>query len=255
MDTLQRMPLLFVGHGSPMNAVEVNEDTETWRRLGESLPRPKAVLCLSAHFTARGSYVVAIREPETIHDFYGFPQELYDISYPAPGDPQLARRVQALFEGSMLTGEWGIDHGAWSVLRHLYPRADVPVVQISLNLSLRPEEQLRKGELLSPLREEGVLILGSGNVVHNLHRMANTDQPFPWAREFDQAVHDRMLALDREGLAGYRHLPGALQSVPTNEHFVPLLYVAGAAREGEAVRSFNRHALHGSLTMTGYQIG
>lgn len=255
MDSLQRMPLLFVGHGSPMNALEVNEDTLCWRQLGESLPRPKAILCFSAHFTARGSFVVAIKEPETIHDFYGFPQALYDVSYPAPGDPQLARRVQALFPSSLLTGEWGIDHGAWSVLMHMYPKADIPVVQMSLNLSLTADEQMHKGELLAPLRDEGVLILGSGNIVHNLHRIANTDQPFSWAKEFDSAVHDKMMALDKAGLAHYMSLHGALQSVPTNEHFVPLLYVLGAAHEGEQVQAFNRRPVHGSLYMTGYQIG
>lgn len=256
MQTLQRMPLLFIGHGSPMNAIEMNEDVATWRALGTLLPRPRAILCLSAHFTARNSYIVGLKEPETIHDIYGFPQALFDMDYPAPGDPELARQMQALLPGSQLTGEWGIDHGAWSVLVHMYPAADVPVVQLSLDLALSPLEQLALGARLRPLREEGVLILGSGNIVHNLRRMGAADaEPFPWAKDFEAAVHERVMALDGPGIAGYAAFHGAAASVPTNEHFVPLLYVMGAAEPGESVTVFNRRPVHASLYMTGYRVG
>ena len=251
-----RMPLLFIGHGSPMNAIEDNDFTVAWRRLGEALPRPKAILCLSAHFTARGSFAVGVRQPETIHDFYGFPKALFDIDYPAPGDPELARRVQSLLPNGQLSGEWGIDHGAWSVLRHMYPQADVPVVQLSLDLALSPAEQIALGRALRPLRDEGVLILGSGNVAHNLGRMNPAAAgPTTWAAAFDEAIRNLVLAGDLEGLARYTSLPGTSRSVPTTEHFVPLLYVMGASYPQEPVEVFNQTYVYGSLSMTSYQIG
>ncbi len=256
MQTDLRMPLVFVGHGSPMNAIEDNDFTASWRRLGETLPRPKAILCLSAHFTARGSFAVGMRQPETIHDFYGFPKALFDVDYPAPGDPQLARRVQSLLPNGQLSGEWGIDHGAWSVLVHMYPKADVPVVQLSLDLTLSPAEQAALGQALRPLRDEGVLILGSGNVAHNLGRMNPAAQgPTDWAAAFDEAVHKLVLAGDLDGLTRYTSLPGSVRSVPTTEHFVPLLYVMGAAYPQEPIEVFNRAYVYGSLSMTSYQIG
>lgn len=251
-----RMPLLFIGHGSPMNAIEDNDFTRAWRRLGEALPRPKAILCLSAHFTARGSFAVGVRQPETIHDFYGFPKALFDIDYPAPGDPELARRVQSLLPNGQLSGEWGIDHGAWSVLVHMYPKADVPVVQLSLDLTLSPADQIALGQALRPLRDEGVLILGSGNVVHNLGRMNPAAKgPTAWAASFDEAIRSLVLAGDPVGLAHYAGLPGANQSVPTTEHFVPLLYMMGASYPEEPINVFNQTFVYGSLSMTSFQIG
>lgn len=251
-----RMPLLFIGHGSPMNAIEENDFTRAWRQLGEALPRPKAILCLSAHFTSRGNYAVGLRQPETIHDFYGFPKALFDMEYSAPGDPALARRVQAMLPNGQLSGEWGIDHGAWSVLVHMYPKADVPVVQLSLDLTLSPSDQLTLGQALRPLRDENVLILGSGNVVHNLGRMNPAAKgPTTWAAAFDAAVCDLVMTGDLEGLAHYTTLPGVIRSVPTTEHFVPLLYVMGASYAKEPIRVFNQSYVSGSLSMTSYQIG
>jgi len=250
-----KMPLIFVGHGSPMNALEDNAWTQTWQNLGQEMPRPKGILCLSAHFAGGKSLVVDVEKPETIHDFYGFPQELFDMRYPAPGEPSLAQRVTELFADAQETDRWGLDHGAWSVLVHLYPKADIPVVQLSLNLGLSGEEQLEIGHRLSPLREEGVLIFGSGNVAHNLRSMnPRMPEPFPWAKSFDQAVHERVMAGDLQGLADYMNLPGARESVPTTEHFVPLLYTLGAMDQGEKARVFNQDYVYASLSMTGYVI-
>ena len=255
-ETQGRMPLVFVGHGSPMNALEENSWTAEWAELGRRLPRPRAVLCLSAHFTARGLYAVNVPEPETLHDFYGFPQELYDVRYPAPGSPQLAQRAAALLGGKAgVTGEWGLDHGAWSVLRRMYPRADVPVVQLSLDLRQGPEEQMAIGRALRPLREEGVLILGSGNVVHNLREIrTGRPVPFPWAKAFGEGIHQLVMGGDYEGVLGYQDLPGSRESVPTSEHFVPLLNILGAADAQDRARAFNHDYHWGSLSMTGYAL-
>lgn len=256
MTEQQRMPVLFVGHGSPMNALDSNAFTRTWMALAARMPRPRAILCLSAHFAGEDSRVVATDTPRTIHDFYGFPKALHEASYPAPGSPALAERVQALVPQAQPTLEWGLDHGAWSVLMRMYPAADIPVVQLSLDLGLTGAQQMALGERLRPLREEGVLILGSGNVVHNL-RLINgaATVPFPWARAFDDAVHGAVMAGDREAVADYMALPGAGLAVPTNEHFVPLLYVLGAAHPGEKPEVFNRDYVFGSLSMTGYSFG
>ncbi|MDD4081153.1 MAG: 4,5-DOPA dioxygenase extradiol [Eubacteriales bacterium] len=251
-----RMPLLFAGHGSPMNALEDNAWTAAWEALGRELPRPKAILCLSAHFAGSKSLVVNVGKPETIHDFYGFPQELFDARYEAPGSPQLARRVTELFSDARGTDRWGLDHGAWSVLIRMYPQADIPVVQLSLNLSLKGEEQMAIGKKLRPLRDEGILILGSGNVAHNLRRInPRMKEPFPWARAFDEAVYERMMSGDYAGIADFMALPGAHESVPTTEHFVPLPYVLGAADKEEKVRVFSQDYVFASLSMTGYLIG
>lgn len=256
MTEQQRMPVLFVGHGSPMNALDSNAFTRTWMSLTARIPRPRAILCLSAHFAGEDSRVVAADTPRTIHDFYGFPKALHEASYPAPGSPALAERVQALVPQAQPTLEWGLDHGAWSVLMRMYPAADIPVVQMSLDLGLTGAQQIALGERLRPLREEGVLILGSGNVVHNL-RLINgaATVPLPWARAFDDAVHAAVMAGDWEAVADYMALPGAGLAVPTNEHFVPLLYVLGAAHPGEKVEAFNRDYVFGSLSMTGYLFG
>jgi len=251
-----RMPLLFVGHGSPANALEDNAWTAVWSALGRELPRPKAILCLSAHFAGSKSLVVNVAQPETIHDFYGFPQALFDARYPAPGSPPLARRVTELYGEAEETARWGLDHGAWSVLIHMYPQADIPVAQLSLDLSLTGDRQMAIGRKLQPLRDEGILILGSGNVAHNLRRInPGMMAPFPWARDFDESVFERMMAGDYQGIADFMALPGAEESVPTTEHFVPLPYILGAAYEGETARVFNRDYVFASLSMTGYLIG
>ena len=253
MTEQQRMPVLFVGHGSPMNALDSNAFTRTWMALAARMPRPRAILCLSAHFAGEDSRVVAADTPRTIHDFYGFPKALHEASYPAPGSPALAERVQALVPQAQPTLEWGLDHGAWSVLMRMYPAADIPVVQLSLDLGLTGAQQMALGERLRPLREEGVLILGSGNVVHNL-RLINgaATVPFPWTRTFDDAVHGAVMAGDREAVADYMALPGAGLAVPTNEHFVPLLYVLGAADALDTPEAFLPEYVFGSLSMTGF---
>ncbi len=235
------MPVIFVGHGNPMNALRSNSWTRGWAALGKSIPRPKAVLCASAHWYIPGTRVTAIDRPRTIHDFGGFPRELFEIEYPAPGDPELASRVQALLStvGAGSDQGWGLDHGTWSVLYHMFPDADVPVVQVSIDRGKAPSFHYEIGRMLKPLREEGILILGSGNVVHNL-RAYNWEQPnapaFDWASRFEEKVR-RILAsgkdasiIDFEGLG-----PDAALAVPTPDHYLPLLYVLGSRKEGDAV--------------------
>src|SRR5882762_9626213 len=195
-----RMPVVFFGHGSPMNTLERNKYTESWRALGESIPRPKAILCVSAHWYTEGTAVTAMREPKTIHDFYGFPQALFDVRYPAPGDPQLASRVRELLEPVevRLDESWGLDHGTWSVLKHAYPGAEIPVVQLSIDGTQPPQFHYEVGKRLAPLRDEGVLVAGSGNVVHNLRLMKRAGgAPFDWAVRFNERI--------REALASRNH--------------------------------------------------
>lgn len=233
-----KMPVLFVGHGSPMNAVEENAFTRSLREVREKLPEPKAVCVISAHWVTRGCQVMADAWPRTIHDFYGFPRALYEVKYPAPGAPEEAKRL-AMEQHLAIDHEWGLDHGAWSVLRHLYPEADVPVFQVSLDHGKTLEEHLELGRELAKHRERGVLLLGSGNIVHNLHRM-NWEMPqgaYGWAEEFDgkvkKAIKERdvntLVAPERWG----RELLG--EAHPTLEHYVPLLYCLGATGEEDAV--------------------
>lgn len=249
-----RMPLLFVGHGSPMNALADNPWTRTWAELGRRLQQPEAILCLSAHYETSGLCAVDLELPETIHNFYGFPKALYDIRYPAPGSPEMARRAVSLLGGSARTArDWGLDHGAWSVLRVMYPQADIPVVQLSLDLSRSAGEQMMVGKLLQPLREEGILLVGSGNIVHNLREIRpGQPEPFPWAQAFSEAVHSLVMSGQYQEVSQYQSLPGAAPSVNSGEHFVPLLNILGAADAADVPESFN-HDLHwGSLSMTGY---
>jgi 4,5-DOPA dioxygenase extradiol len=235
------MPAVFLGHGNPMNAIEDTAYSRAWRALGAALPRPRAILAVSAHWYLPGSFVTAMERPRTIHDFGGFPAELRAVQYPAPGDPALARRVRGLLgpDVGLDAGHWGLDHGTWSVLVHAFPDADVPVVQLSLDESLSPREHLELGSRLAPLRDEGVLILGSGNVVHNLEAYAwgvQSGAPFDWALRFDQAVRRAVEDGDAATLAAYDRLGrDAALSVPTPEHYLPLLYVLGARHPDDAV--------------------
>lgn len=256
------MPAVFYGHGSPMNALG-GPHAETWRALGRDLPRPKAVLMVSAHWeTHGGTAVTAMPRPATIHDFRGFPQALFDMQYPAPGSPELAARVRALagLEGVALDEAWGLDHGTWSVLVHSYPDADIPVVQLSMDRALSPRQHYELGRRLRPLRDEGVLIAGSGDIVHNLRAMRRdgSNEPFDWALRFDAAVkaalsdgdHDRLIALaDPAGPAGDD------ARLAADEHFLPLLYVAAQQDPGEPVRFFNEAIDLGSVSMTGVVFG
>lgn len=257
---MTRMPALFIGHGSPMNTLERNGFTDTWRMLGERLPRPRALLVISAHWFFGATAVTAMPRPRTIHDFYGFPQPLFDFEYPAPGSPELAEEIAEVAKPQWVGldyDQWGLDHGTWSVLAHLYPGADVPVVQLSIN-ALRPlEYHVELAARLAPLRESGVTILASGNVVHNLRRVL-WDQPdaaFEWAERFDDAVVEQMATNPSDILTVAEH-PDYPLAVPTPDHFIPLLYLAGLAGAGEgAAKPLVRGYAMGSISMTCYGLG
>jgi len=257
----QRMPAIFFGHGNPMNALQQTVYTRGWAAIGAKLPRPSAVLAVSAHWYIPGTSVTAMPAPRTLHDFGGFPPELYRVRYPAPGDPTLADRIQALLAPLPvdLDPHWGLDHGTWSVLCHVFPRADVPVVQLSLDKTQRALFHYELGKRLAPLREEGVLIIGSGNLVHNLHTYTwgrRPVEPFDWAVRFEQQARERLLAGDDSSLIAYETLGrDARLSVPTPEHYLPLLYVIALRREGEPV-SFPVEGIDGgSISMLTVQIG
>ena len=254
-----RLPVVFVGHGSPTNAIEENAYVAAWRALGQSLPRPRAILCISAHWETRGGAAVgATAAPETIHDFYGFPPEMYRLRYPAPGAPALAERVAALLGGNAvaLDPTRGLDHGAWSVLLRMYPAADVPVAQLSLNRDLSPAEHYALGALLRPLRDEGVLLLGSGNLVHHLGVVRWNGAPYDWAETFDQQAAALMVAGDHAPLLDYATLGRpALLSINSAEHYLPLLYVLGASEPGEAVQFACAEIVHSSISMRMVIIG
>jgi 4,5-DOPA dioxygenase extradiol len=233
------MPVVFFGHGSPMNTLERNQYTEAWRKIGESIPNPKAILCVSAHWYTEGTAVTAMSRPKTIHDFYGFPQALFDVQYPAPGEPGLAARVRELLAplDVGLDESWGLDHGTWSVLKHAYPKADVPVVQLSIDGTQPAQFHYETGRRLAPLRDEGVLIAGSGNVVHNLRLMRRGGgQAFDWAVRFNEAVREALANRDHQALVDFEKLSqDARLSVPTPEHYLPLLYVAALQGADEAM--------------------
>ncbi len=250
-----RMPALFLGHGSPMNAIEDNEFRRDWRALGQRLPRPRAVLCVSAHWETRGVYATGAAQPETIHDFYGFPQALFDVRYRAPGDQALARRAAEL-AGARLDPGRGLDHGAWGVLIAMYPDADVPVVQLSLDTSQPGAFHYALAKKLAPLRDEGILVIGSGNIVHNLGVWRPGDgRPYDWALRFDAEVRKRIDAGDHQALADYPSLGAdARMSVPTPEHYLPLLYALALQEKGEAAVYMNDKAMT-SISMTSVMFG
>ena len=259
MDTA-RLPAAFIGHGSPMNTLERNRYTEQWRAFGRSLPRPRAVLAVSAHWFIQGSAVTAMAKPRVIHDFYGFPPALFAFDYPAPGDPEIAREIADAVKPSIVSldeDSWGIDHGTWSVLAHVFPDADVPVLQLSIHSAAPIDYHVDLGRRLAPLRERGVLVLGSGNVVHNLRRIdwQRTESAFDWAERFDAAAHEVMTSRP-DTIATLERHPDYALAVPTREHFLPLAYLAGlCAATNETARSFARGGTMGSLTMTSYVLG
>ena len=245
------MPVVFLGHGSPENALGNDPFSPAWKRLGEVIPKPELILSISAHWVIQeGTAVTATDHPRTIHDFYGFPPSLYRIEYPAPGSPGGAKLVQNLVRSSSvaLDYEWGLDHGTWSVLRHMYPAADIPVVQLSLNYNQPLSTLFRMGKELSPLREQGVLILGSGNLVHNLMMLDMHAKPYSWAVEFDTVVKNNLAAGDYDSLIDYTKYPASLLAHPTSEHFLPLLCVAGAAGNDRPL-FFNETMFGGSVSM------
>lgn len=253
-----KMPVVFVGHGNPMNAIDRNEYFNEWHALGRRLPEPQAVLCISAHWETRGVQVTAAETPPTIHDFYGFPKALYDLRYPAPGDPRLARRVAELVTIDSVRPDpvRGLDHGAWSVLIAMYPAAEIPVVQLSMDTGEPGARHYAIGRELAPLREEGVLILASGNMVHNLPLFRYDDpRPLAWAVEVDAELCRRIEAREHAALMDPETLgPNGRLAVPTPEHYFPLLYALALQQEGETAAFFNRK-VQGSISMTSVIIG
>ena len=251
----KRMPVLFVGHGSPMNAIEDNEFSRAWTELGKTLEKPKAILSISAHWFSRGTKVNDSLNPAMIYDMYGFPNELYQLKYPAPGSPELAMHARDLI-GDFVTidNNWGLDHGTWSVLHRLFPAADIPVVQLSVSAMLSPAEHYEIGQKLRSLRNEGVLVFGSGNIVHNLSRVdwRMTDGQ-PWAQEFDQYIHRAVTSGRHQDVIDYASVGDAAQlSVPSMDHFAPLLYVLGASDADDQVRVMSADCTLGSMSMTSY---
>lgn len=261
MNNASRMPTLFLGHGSPMNVLENNLYTQTWQKLGEILPRPKAIVAVSAHWYTRGTAVTAMDKPRTIHDFGGFPQALFDTQYPAPGSPDLAEKIQRLLAPIPVAadrGEWGLDHGSWGVLIKMYPQADIPVVQLSVDGTQPAAYHYQLGKKLGALRDEGIMIVASGNVVHNL-RMAkwNGDaEPYPWAVSFNQFVRDNLAYQgDDHPLVNFMRHDGAALSNPTPDHYLPLLYVLGCWDGKEAITIPVDGIEMGSLSMLSVQVG
>ena len=256
-----RLPAVFLGHGSPMNALQENDWTRAWAALGARLPRPRAVLAISAHWYVPALAVTAMAAPRTIHDFGGFPRALYEMRYAAPGDPAVAREVQQLLAPLPVVADdsWGLDHGTWSVLHHVLPQADIPVIQLSIDETQPPRFHYELGARLRPLREQGILLLGSGNVVHNLHAYAwgrRAQQPYDWALRFEATVRRQLQAGEHAPLIDYAALGrDALLSVPTPEHYLPLLYILGASERGEPV-SFPAEGIDGgSVSMLAVQYG
>lgn len=255
-DTL--IPALFIGHGSPMNGIEDNLFSNRWKQLGKELPLPKAVLVVSAHWLTSGTFVTAVENPQTIHDFGGFPQALFDAQYPAPGAPDFAKSIAELITQPAigLDHEWGLDHGSWTILKHIYPNADIPVLQLSIDYSQPPQFHYALAQQLADLRKRGVLIIGSGNMVHNLRmvdfaKLNEENYGYDWALELNELFKARILAGDHASLMDYTKLHAAAKlAIPTPDHYYPLLYTLGLQQPSDTVSFFNDRAVAGSLTMT-----
>jgi len=258
MDAEKRMPVLFIGHGSPMNAIEDNEFSRTWLELAATIPAPQAVLCISAHWETQDTAVTAMEQPRTIHDFYGFPRELNEMAYPAKGSKELVALVKKQVKSINVVEDrnWGLDHGSWSVLCRMYPQANIPVVQLSLNREFQADFHYRLGQELAPLRDEGILILGSGNMVHNLRLISWDGAAFDWAEEYDNKLRGWILAGEHDAVIHYeQHGKAALLSVNSQEHYLPLLYVLGAQQPGDEVTFYNDKVTMGSISMRCVRIG
>jgi 4,5-DOPA dioxygenase extradiol len=264
LPTTPRMPVLFLGHGSPMNAIEDNEFRRSWQALGNEFgtkwPKPKLILCISAHWITHGWWLTAMANPKTIHDFGGFPQALFDQQYPAPGAPDAARAISQAVQQpdshkplALDAQEWGFDHGTWSVLKPMFPQADIPIIQLSMDYARPPAEHHALGRQLRALRERGVLIMGSGNIVHNLRTMqraARADQAYDWAIEFDRVTAEHIAQGRLDALPGFQSLGQVAQMAhPTYDHYLPLLYAAGAVQDGEAPQFFNESFQGASISM------
>lgn len=254
----ERMPVLFLGHGSPMNAIEENEFVQGFRNIAKTLPRPKAILCVSAHWYTKGTKVTAMELPPTIYDFGGFPQALYEVKYPAKGDPALAAETKELLQPTAveLDQKWGLDHGAWTVIMHLYPKADVPVIQLSIDYSQPAQYHYDLAKQLAVLRNKGILIIGSGNIIHNLglvdfQNFHKDNYGFDWAVEARAGINGYLQSGNYQPLIDYRKQPKAYQlAIPTPDHYLPLLYTLGLQQKGESLRLFNDKLVAGSLSMT-----
>lgn len=262
-ETDGKMPVLFIGHGSPMNGIEDNVFSKTWSKLGAEIPMPKAVLVVSAHWLTNGTHITAMESPKTIHDFGGFPQALFEVQYPAPGSPELAVETSKLITSTSvgLDHDWGLDHGTWTVVRHMYPNADIPVLQLSIDYSKPPQYHYDLAKELASLRKKGVLIIGSGNMVHNLRMVAwdklnKPEYGYDWAHEINQVFKDKIVKGDVQSLIQYERLGSAAKlAIPTPDHYYPLLYTLGLQDKTDDIRFFNDKAVGGSLTMTSVRIG
>lgn len=257
-DNGQVMPALFVGHGSPMNAIESNEFSQKWKQLGTTLPKPNLILCISAHWETYGTHITAMDKPKTIHDFGGFPQALFDVEYPAPGSPDFAQSIHTENSSIALDQRWGLDHGCWSILRCMYPEANIPVLQLSIDVNKSPHEHFEFAKALMSLRKKGILIIGSGNMVHNLGRVAwdKMNEPeygFDWALQAQSEMKAAITGHNLDILANYQKQGAAWNlSIPTPEHYLPLLYTLGVKNESDKINWFNDKAIMGSLTMTSF---
>ena len=252
------MPVLFVGHGNPMNAIEDNEFSRAWTRMGASLPTPRSILCISAHWETTGTQVTAMPHPKTIHDFYGFPPQLFAMQYPAPGSQQLAEEICSLVKTVEIkpVQDWGLDHGTWSVLTRMFPKADIPVLQLSLDRAMSPQAHYDLGRELKPLRDQGVLILGSGNLVHNLGLVVWEDVALDWAQEFDGKIRDWILQDDHTPIIHYQDYGRSAQlAVNSAEHYEPLLYILGLKDPGDEIQFFTEKVSMGSISMRSLKVG
>jgi len=257
-----KMPVLFLGHGSPMNAIEENEFVDGWRNIGVTLPKPATVLCISAHWETRGTYVTAMEQPKTIHDFGGFPDELYAVQYPAPGSPGLAKEIKSLVTTTQvgLDDKWGLDHGCWSVVKHLYPDAGIPVIQMSMDYNMSAQQHYDLAKELGILRNKGILIIGSGNMVHNLGMVAwnklNDTYGYDWAIEAGEKMKNFILNGDHKQLINYKSQGRSFDlAIPSPDHYVPLLYALALQEKNDTITIFNDKPVGGSLTMTSVKIG
>ncbi len=262
MENTDTMPILFLGHGSPMNAIEENEFVQGFRNVAKEIPIPKAILCISAHWETNGTFVTAMNHPKTIHDFGGFPQTLFDVQYPAPGSPELAHETKKLITKTNvgLDQSWGLDHGAWTVIKHLYPNANIPVIQMSLDYNKDSQFHYELAKEISSLRNKGVLIIGSGNMVHNLgllswQNLNTVDFGFDWAKEASAKMKESIMNDNHTSLIQYKNQGRAFQlAIPSPEHYLPLLYILGLKTKNDKVELFNDKAVAGSLTMTSVKI-
>ena len=252
-----KMPIMFVGHGSPMNAIEDNEFTKEWERIGKNLVKPSAIVSISAHWFTKGTFVTSMENPETIHDFYGFPKELFDVEYPAKGNPALANQTKEIIHNAevILDKEWGLDHGTWSVLRRMYPEADIPIIQLSIDYTKDAHWHFELAKELEVLRNKGVLILGSGNIVHNLRLVnwKNPDGKYDWAEDMNSKFKENILSNEFSKLINYNDFGSeAKLAIPTPDHYFPMLYILGLKQKNEEVLFFNDKTVLGSVSMTSF---